>query len=107
MTESRDLGVRTNMGCFDSVIVNCPKCGEEIEFQTKSGMCQLKRYSIDHVPVEIARGLHGNVETCICGEKVCLVNPLEIPLKLPMKLYSVKSLDEETKEQLGIFEFNE
>lgn len=29
------------MGMYDSVMVRCPKCGEEHEFQSKSGECLL------------------------------------------------------------------
>lgn len=38
------------MGCFDSVMVPCPKCGEKVEFQTKSGECLLQVYELDKAP---------------------------------------------------------
>lgn len=34
------------MSCFDSIFVKCPKCGEQIEFQSKSGDCHMKEMSL-------------------------------------------------------------
>lgn len=41
------------MGCFDTVIVRCPHCKEKTELQTKAGLCELKRYTINNCPPEI------------------------------------------------------
>ena len=67
------------MGMFDSVIARCPKCGSEVEFQSKAGECQLRRYSINSVPPEIAQSLVGDIETCGCGEmlKLAVARPIE------------------------------
>jgi hypothetical protein len=48
------------MGMFDSVMAECPECGCEIEFQSKSGVCELKRYHISSVPPNIAIDLSNN-----------------------------------------------
>lgn len=58
------------MGMFDSVIAKCPKCGDEIEFQSKSGDRSLRRYNINSVPPEIARDIDGEVQSCSCGHLV-------------------------------------
>ena len=29
------------MGMFDSLIVKCPNCNEQVEFQSKAGGCNL------------------------------------------------------------------
>lgn len=41
------------MGMFDSVMVPCPKCGEESEFQSKSGDCILKVYPLATAPADV------------------------------------------------------
>lgn len=38
---------------FDSVLVKCPKCGEENEFQTKSGDCYLENYTLEDCPNDV------------------------------------------------------
>jgi hypothetical protein len=41
------------MGCFDSVMVPCPKCGERREFQSKSGDCSLAVYDLEAAPLSV------------------------------------------------------
>jgi len=60
------------MGMFDTVIVPCPKCGKQLEFQSKAGPCMLKRYNYKSVPPEIANSIDGDSETCSCGQFVAL-----------------------------------
>jgi len=61
------------MSCFDSVIVNCPNCKTEIEFQTKTSECSLRRFHSDSVPVDVAIGVSGETEKCMgCGKEVRL-----------------------------------
>jgi hypothetical protein len=52
------------MGMFDSVIVHCPACGEENEFQSKAGDCSMKTYNQTHVPVHIANDIDGEITKC-------------------------------------------
>lgn len=56
------------MGCFDSVYANCPNCGAEHEFQSKSGECLLYSYSLEDCPEDILSDVnrHSPV-TCDCG----------------------------------------
>lgn len=56
------------MGMFDTVVARCPACGANVEFQTKAGPCELKRYAHINVPADIAASLNGEVKTCSCGE---------------------------------------
>ncbi len=52
------------MGMFDSLFMDCPACGAEraLEFQSKSGPCQLEEYTIENVPAEVLMGLHRDIE---------------------------------------------
>lgn len=52
------------MGVFDRVYASCPKCGEQVEFQSKAGKCVLASYSTNSVPMEIASDLNGETEHC-------------------------------------------
>lgn len=58
------------MGMFDSVWVKCPKCNEENEFQTKSGDCLLRNFTIENAPNEVMEDVnrHSPCE-CECGLK--------------------------------------
>jgi transcription elongation factor Elf1 len=42
------------MGMFDSIIFDCPKCGKQIEAQSKGGVCLLECYGLYDVPVGVA-----------------------------------------------------
>ena len=56
------------MGCFDSLIVKCPQCKHDIEFQSKAGKCFLNDFSLEDCPTEILGDLHNQTETCQnCG----------------------------------------
>lgn len=63
------------MGMFDSVYVECPKCGKEVEFQSKAGDCELKRFHPDSVPPEVAVDLSGDSQQCECGTTITLEYP--------------------------------
>ena len=41
------------MGMFDTVLVPCPKCGTESEFQSKGGECMLRTYKLDDCPSDV------------------------------------------------------
>lgn len=64
------------MGMYDSVVARCPSCGEKVEFQTKMGPCELRKYKPSSVPVIIAAALDGSVEACACGARVTLRSTL-------------------------------
>jgi hypothetical protein len=41
------------MGMFDTVIVPCPECGTEHDFQSKGGDCILATYTLDDAPADV------------------------------------------------------
>lgn len=57
---------------FDSVWAACPKCGTDIEFQSKAGVCECKNYRSSSVPEIIATSLDGAFKRCKCGNIVTL-----------------------------------
>jgi len=46
------------MGLFDSVMVPCPACSEEVEFQSKSGECSLCKYTLANTPANVLSGIN-------------------------------------------------
>lgn len=60
------------MSSFDSVVLDCPKCGKEVEFQSKAGVCRLHRYKLSRVPASVALSLNGCEEVCSCGYTVTI-----------------------------------
>lgn len=65
------------MGMYDSVIVDCPDCGGELEYQTKNGPCDLREYSINNCPMDIAQGVDGDTTRCgECGKKFTIHFPI-------------------------------
>jgi hypothetical protein len=58
------------MGMFDSFLHRCPKCGEDIDWQSKAGPCKLENYRLDTnpPPPKVAGDLDGQCATCSkCG----------------------------------------
>ena len=41
------------MGMFDTVKIDCPRCGEYFEKQSKWGPCELKEFYVDNAPLSI------------------------------------------------------
>lgn len=58
------------MGMFDTVWVNCPKCGDELSFQSKSGDCVLANYKLENAPKDVMYNVnrHSPIK-CECGRK--------------------------------------
>lgn len=57
------------MGMYDTVLVPCPKCGEESEFQSKGGDCLLFGYRLEDCPQDVLRDInrHSPNECEKCG----------------------------------------
>jgi len=57
------------MGCFDSIWVPCPDCGEESEFQSKGGECLLQNYKLHEAPADVLSDVNRHApNTCVkCG----------------------------------------
>lgn len=58
------------MGMFDSVYINCPQCGQQIEYQSKAGGCNLDKYDINNVPPRIGGDIIGDEQQCRCGATI-------------------------------------
>lgn len=57
------------MGMYDTVTVPCPQCGTPSEFQSKSGDCKLKTYTLDEAPDDVLWDVNRHApNTCAkCG----------------------------------------
>jgi len=59
------------MGLYDSVVVECPNCTTEIEFQSKAGECLLDKFDEQTVPATVACDIAGEQEECPkCGTRL-------------------------------------
>jgi len=59
------------MGCFDTVAINCPKCGEGQDIQSKGGLCSLSYYeSLAATPSDVLSDINRHApftcEKCGC-----------------------------------------
>ncbi len=53
---------------FDTVWVKCPNCGEENEFQSKSGGCSLRNYDLINCPEDVLQNVNRHSPCdCDCG----------------------------------------
>ena len=74
---------------FDSLYIKCPKCGKELEIQSKSGPCALFSYTKSNLPPEVAVGLNGDIIEC----EFCKTNfevKCNIPKRVQVKLVPTK-----------------
>lgn len=56
------------MGVYDTVLVNCPNCGLESEFQSKSGNCKLANYTLEDCPSDVLANVNRHSPNlCECG----------------------------------------
>lgn len=57
------------MGMYDSVLVPCPECGTEQEFQSKSGECILGVYNLNNCPTDVLMDInrHSPYKCGNCG----------------------------------------
>ena len=75
------------MGCFDSVVVECPDCHEKVEFQSKAGDCILAVYDNRYVPENIAKDLNRQCKNCEnCGKVITLEIDYTPPNFTPMRV---------------------
>jgi len=51
------------MGMFDTVMVACPQCGEQSEFQSKGGDCTLETYTLDDAPDDVLLDVNRHAPT--------------------------------------------
>ena len=77
------------MGMFDSFYIRCPKCGNELEFQSKSGACALLSYRKSNLSPDVAIGIDGDIVEC----QFCKTNfklKCNLPKRVQVKLISTK-----------------
>ena len=57
------------MGCYDTVLVSCPRCGEVGYFQSKGGPCILADYTLENAPQDVLSDVnrHSPHECGGCG----------------------------------------
>lgn len=56
------------MGMYDVVLVECPKCGTENEFQSKGGDCLLMCYNLEDCPEDVLSDVNRHSpHYCDCG----------------------------------------
>jgi endogenous inhibitor of DNA gyrase (YacG/DUF329 family) len=46
------------MGCYDTIMVPCPKCGELYEAQSKSGDCLLRVFDFNTAPQNVMQNVN-------------------------------------------------
>ena len=51
------------MGMFDTVVVECPRCGVRVEFQSRGGDGRLREYVLGNAPTEVVTWTHAEVCT--------------------------------------------
>lgn len=78
------------MGMFDSLNTNCPKCGSELEFQSKSGECCLTNYNKKFpLSAQVAVGMDRDIVRCqFCNKRIRL--ECNLPLNVKFKLIITK-----------------
>jgi predicted RNA-binding Zn-ribbon protein involved in translation (DUF1610 family) len=59
------------MGCYDTVLVPCPECGEIEYFQSKGGDCLMRDFTLDECPTDVLTDInrHAPYECQRCGTK--------------------------------------
>lgn len=77
------------MGMYDSLYVDCPKCGKELEFQSKSGECCMSSYKKGNLTPEVAIGINGDLVRCqFCNKRIKL--ECQIPRRVKIRLIITK-----------------
>jgi hypothetical protein len=53
------------MGMYDTIMVNCPKCGQEHKFQSKGGECLFMEYTLESCPDDVMSDVNRH-SPCLC-----------------------------------------
>lgn len=76
------------MGMFDSVYVPCPNCGEEKEFQSKSGDCFLNVFTLEDCPDDVFSNINRHSpHKCSCG----IFFEVEEKSRVPIEVSGIKN----------------
>ena len=62
------------MGCYETIMVPCPKCGAEYGAQSKSGPCALDTYTLVDAPDDVIEDVnrHAPFVCESCGQSFCV-----------------------------------
>ena len=72
------------MGMYDSVVVPCPKCLCNVEFESNADVCQLKEFKLTTAPPDVLLDIINRPQRCsACGQWVALVDPHFPPGAVP------------------------
>ena len=56
------------MGCFDTILVPCPRCGQKYGAQSKSGSCDLNAFELMEAPQDVLEDVNRHAPFyCQCG----------------------------------------
>ncbi len=77
------------MGLYDSLTIDCPKCGNELELQSKSGRCCMDNFSKNNLTPEVAVGINGDIVRCqFCNSRIRL--ECNIPRRVKVRMVITK-----------------
>lgn len=71
---------------FNSIYVPCRKCGNRVEFQTKSGTCILDSWDIENAPNIEVEGIIGDSWRCNCGHLISVEKDESAEIKIKLKV---------------------
>ena len=58
------------MGCYDTIFVPCPTCGQKYPAQSKSGPCDLDDFELVDAPFDVLENVNRHAPFCCsCGTK--------------------------------------
>lgn len=78
------------MGMFDTAWFVCPRCGEELDIQSKAGDCNLHDYNATYgVPEDIAIDIEGELVYCPKCHKEYIVKPFKPIDNIQMRLEEI------------------
>ncbi len=67
------------MSCSDTVLVDCPGCGLTLHFQSKSGECMSREYTIYTVPPDVLYGVMNTSERCVNCKRAVTIARIKKP----------------------------
>jgi hypothetical protein len=80
------------MGMFDRVMVQCPKCDGQAEFQSKAGDCVLATYTLETAPAAVLCDIHDDWSCCEkCDHSFQVHVPCTVPVR--MRLAALSALN--------------
>lgn len=84
------------MGMYDSLYVDCPQCGNELEFQSKSGPCALLSCKKNSLGPDIAIGMNWDIVRCeFCNKRIQLVCKIPQKVKFDLIITNKRKFDYE------------